>query len=419
MRLSRSYLKVFPQELCKNLKKLEVLDISNNSLKTLPEVWRCRKLKDLNLTQGPTENLSLVLQQLPYLTKLNVSECHLFVFPPALLQLEKLTDLNISNNHMTELPNNWNNSCLKHLNIADNELGQDSSFSVIAKLSSLETLNVSGNSLNDVPGSIRCLKFLRDLNISNNPVKEFPASMEKIHTLETFIGSSCELNNFPSFLLQLHKIKNIELEKNKIKTIPEGCSLLSLKKLKLSNNKGLKISSNTFLGVESLECLALASCGLTEIPEFILRIPVFHTLNLEDNFITRIPETMYKAIKRIFDVSINMNILKEPPKEIYEGNEESANQYYTDLKISKACKVGFHNVILLGSTTAGKTSLIQSLIKGESMLTKLEERTIAADEETWELMENLHFHIIDFGGHDVYELVYPIFLRREKGQLLL
>ena len=417
--ISHSYLKVFPQDLCKNLKKLEVLDIGNNSLRTLPEVWCCRRLKDLNLTKAPTERLSLVLQQLPCLTKLNVSECRLFTFPPALLQLEKLTDLNISNNHITELPPEWNNTCLKHLKIADNDLGQGSSFGVIAKLSSLETLNVSGNNLTNVPVSVRCLQFLRNLDISNNPVKEFPASMEKIQTLEIFKGSACELNEFPSFLLQLRKIKDIELEKNKIKTLPEGHSLPCLKKLKLSNNKGLKLSTNTLLGVESLECLSLASCGLTELPEFILRIPVFHALNLEDNFITRIPEAMYTAIKRIFDVRINTNILLEPPKEIYEGNMESANQYYTDLKISKACKVGFHNVILLGSTTAGKTSLIQSLIKGESTLTKFEERTIAADEETWELMENLHFHIIDFGGHDVYELAYPIFLKDRKGSIII
>ena len=74
---------------------------------------------------------------------------------------------------------------------------------------------------------------------------------------------------------------------------------------------------------------------------------------------------------------------------------------------------------MIGSTTAGKTSLIQRLIKGESSLTKIEERTIAADEETWELMENLHFHIIDFGGHDVYELAYPIFLKDRKGSIII
>ena len=340
LHISRSYLRGFPQELCENLKKLEVLDIGENSMRTLPEVWRCRRLKD-----APTDNLPFVLEQVPCLTRLNVSDCRLFVFPPALLLLEKLEDLNISNNHITELPPDWSSTCLKHLKIADNELGQGSSFGVIGKLSSLETLDISGNNLNEFPASVRYLKFLRSVNMSNNPVKEFPVGMGEIQTLETFKGSTCELNEFPSFLIQLHKIKNIELERNKIKTIPENCSLLSLSKLELSNNMGLKISSNILLGANSLVCLGLASCGLTEIPDLILRIPVLNFLNVEDNFITRIPEATYRLMKRIPNVKITTNILMEPPKEIYEGDEESANQYYTDLKISEACKVGFHNVI--------------------------------------------------------------------------
>ena len=136
--ISRSHVKDFPKELCENLKKLDSLDISENSLRTLPKVWRCRRLRELNLTQAPSESLPLVLQQLPCLTKLNVSDCCLSTFPPAFLQLEKLIGLNINNNHITDLPPEWNNVCLKHLKIADNELGQGSSLSVITNLSSLE-----------------------------------------------------------------------------------------------------------------------------------------------------------------------------------------------------------------------------------------------------------------------------------------
>ena len=148
-------------------------------------------------------------------------------------------------------------------------------------------------------------------------------------------------------------------------------------------------------------------------------MPILQFLYLENNPITRIPEDVYRAIKGIGGLKLNANNLTEPPKEIFEGSHESIEQYYAELKMSQACKVGFHNVILLGSTTAGKTSLINSLITGESMLTKPEDRTITADQETWTLMENLHFHIIDFGGHDVYELAYPIFLKDRKGSIII
>ena len=148
-------------------------------------------------------------------------------------------------------------------------------------------------------------------------------------------------------------------------------------------------------------------------------MPILQILNLEDNPITRIPEDVYRAIKGIGRLQLNASNLIEPPKEIYEGSHESIERYYSELKMSQACKVGFHNVILLGSTMAGKTSLIQSLIKGEPTLTKPEDRTITVEQETWALMENLHFHIIDFGGHDVYELAYPIFLKDRKGSIII
>ena len=124
-------------------------------------------------------------------------------------------------------------------------------------------------------------------------------------------------------------------------------------------------------------------------------------------------------MKEIYCVNINTNILVEPPKEIYEGSEESVNQYYKDLNVSEACKVGFVNVILLGSTTSGKTSLIKSFINGVPTLTKLEDRTIAVDVEIWELIENFHFHVIDLGGHDIYELIYPIILKDRKASIII
>ena len=414
-----SNLKHFPEELSRTLRKLEVLDIGKNSLMTLPDVWCCRRLRELNLQQAPNDSFTPVIEQLTCLTFLNVSECRLFTFPSALMHLAKLRELDISNNYITDLPSEWNNHCLEFLNMADNSLGRGSSLDPIAKLCSLEILDLSGNDLNKFPTTIQCLKFLSSLNVSNNPIKEFPVFMGNIQTLKIFKCSACELHEIPRFLLQLQKIKTIELDKNKIKRIPEGWNLPTLETLKMSNNMGLQIPSGALLGIGSLSRLELASCGLTEIPEVINRVPVLNFLDLEDNIITRIPEERYRAVKEIHHVKINTNVLTMPPKEIYEGSEESVNQYYRDLKISEACNVGFHNVILLGSTTSGKTSLIQSLINGTSTLTKLDDRTVAVDEEIWELIENLHFHVIDLGGHDLYELTYPIFLKDRKASIII
>ena len=412
-------LKVFPDELSVGLKKLQVLKIRENVLATLPKEWVCRRLVDLDVSQVPLDAWYDVIPQLPNITKLAVSRCNILAFPVVLLQLNKLQELDVSNNHITDLPVDWHSTRIKVLNMADNSLGRGSTLHVVSNLPSLQTLDLSGNSLDTFPTAIQDLKYLRNLNISSNSLDEFPESMQTIQTLETFTASSCGLRKVPSFLLKLRKIKEIKLDGNGIKEIPNDWSSRLLLELNLANNKELHISSDTLSGIGRLEQLILSSCGLTEIPALVLHMPVLSILDLANNPITKIPEEVHRSITRIGEVKLNTSNLIEPPKEIYEGSRECIEQYYTELKTSKACKVGFHNIILLGSTKAGKTSLIKSLVNGESTLTKLEDRTIAADEETWELMENLHFHIIDFGGHDVYELTYPIFLKERKGSIII
>ena len=419
LRIRRTNLKIFPEVLSTNLKKLKILEISANDLMTLPKVWRSQRLTDLNVSEVPSEAWYLILPQLPNITKLSISGCRLFSFPTALQLLRKLEDLDVSNNHIRDLPTEWHNIFLKVLNMADNSLGGGSTLGVISHLSSIQILNLSGNNLDQFPSGIHCLKYLRDLDVSVNPLGAFPKVLKNLQSLEIFKGSACELDKFPKFLLKLKQIKWIELNRNRIKRLPCKCRSFPLEILDLSDNKGLQMTSDDLSGVGSIDQLYLSSCGLTKIPELVLHVPILRVLNLENNPIKRIPEDVYQAIKGICRLRLNASNLIEPPKEIYEGSHESIEQYYAELEMSQACKVGFHNVILLGSTTAGKTSLIQSLIKGESTLTQPEDRTITVDQETWALMENLHFHVIDFGGHDVYELAYPIFLKDRKGSIII
>ena len=243
--------------------------------------------------------------------------------------------------------------------------------------------------------------------------------MKTLHRLQIFNASFCELEDFPEFLRELYNITEVRLDGNKIQRTPSLWNLPCLQRISLKNNRGLRFDFDTLPDVVSLQRLELSSCRLTEIPPILLYIPILDTLDIENNAITRISEEMYRTIQRIPHVIISAPMLIEPPKEIYEADEATVEQYYQDLKVSQACKVGFYNVVLLGSTTAGKTSLIKSLVAEKSVLTTPENRTIALDEETWELMEDLHFHITDFSGHDVYELVYPIFLKEKKASVFI
>ena len=216
LRICRTNLKAFPEELSANLKKLKTLEVRLNDILALPKVWSCRRLADLNLSEVPLEAWCPILPQLPNITKLSISGCRLFSFPSALQLLCKLEELNISNNHIKDLPTEWHNRFLKVLSVANNSLGSGSTLTMISQLSCVHTLNLSGNNLDKFPSAIHSLKYLRDLDISDNPVGTFPKTLQRLQSLEIFKGSACELHKFPRFLLKLLRIKNIELNGNRI-----------------------------------------------------------------------------------------------------------------------------------------------------------------------------------------------------------
>ena len=227
LRIHQTNLKIIPDELSTRLKKLQILELSDNALATLPTVWGCRRLTDLNVSQISLDKWCPALCQFPNITKLAISQCNIFTFPVVVLQLNKLQELNISNNHIADLPTEWHSTCLKVLNMADNSLGRGSTLKVLSNLPSLQTLDLSGNNLGAFPTLFQGLKYLRNLNLSNNTLEEIPESMQMIQTLETFTASACGIRNFPSFLLKLRKMKTIKLDGNKIKDIPNDWESVS------------------------------------------------------------------------------------------------------------------------------------------------------------------------------------------------
>ena len=66
--------------------------------------------------------------------------------------------------------------------------------------------------------------------------------------------------------------------------------------------------------------------------------------------------------------------------------------------------------MLLGPTTAGKSSVMKSLIEGKAVLVHIDDRTQVADIQTWEITPEDSMQIFDHGGHDIYRITSPIFI---------
>ena len=66
--------------------------------------------------------------------------------------------------------------------------------------------------------------------------------------------------------------------------------------------------------------------------------------------------------------------------------------------------------MLLGPTTAGKSSMMKSLIEGKPVLVEVHDRTQVADIETWYITSEDSVQLFDHGGHEIYRITSPIFI---------
>ncbi|XP_056318574.1 leucine-rich repeat serine/threonine-protein kinase 1 [Danio aesculapii] len=230
--------------------RITVLDLSRNCLSSLPSVvpWGLINLRSLDLSQNqlkelptPASSQQIICSRLQHV---NVSENELECLPLGLLHLRELQRISAARNKLSSL-----------FNIPDgtNWIG----------LRKLQDLDVSENSLTDLPSSIlHCLKTLNSINISRNKLSRFPdpwacplkickASNNQIDVLPDTISifwrthlrevdiSENVLKELPAYIFELEALVSLKLCGNQISTLPAPnkwkCSCL--RTLDLSRNQ--------------------------------------------------------------------------------------------------------------------------------------------------------------------------------------
>ncbi|MHA1723502.1 MAG: leucine-rich repeat domain-containing protein [Promethearchaeota archaeon] len=177
----------------------------------------------------------------------------------------------------------------------------------------VKALNVSF--LNDIPNTIKNLKYLEHLDLSCNYLMDLPQELSSLKRLK-FLGLNwnqfdhvplvikelrvnenleLELNHnfikeFPEWLACVKNLKSLSLRYNKIESfhiLNSNSTILDF--LDLSYNKISKISliSNT---IQNLKVLLLNHNSLVEIPEDFSNFHSLERLELQDNQIKTIPK---------------------------------------------------------------------------------------------------------------------------------
>lgn len=176
-------LEIFPQELYSLVDTLEVLDLTDNNLSSLPNDFdRFKKLKRLFLSNNQFNHVPKVLRKLPDLSMIGIRNNKIKIFEENSLPLSTRW-LILTDNELESLPEFIGDlKLLQKFMLSGNKLGFLPNS--ISKCTNLELLRIAANNLTSFPISLLSLPKLSWLAYSGNPFcKKHPDSKIELQTI--------------------------------------------------------------------------------------------------------------------------------------------------------------------------------------------------------------------------------------------
>ncbi|XP_060524278.1 toll-like receptor 7 [Cylas formicarius] len=324
----------------RGLKELQLLDLADNNIRSMPEGTFCSltNLHTLNLTRnrirsserigidspdcnsGDLQNLDLSFNDIRSLSEdsgfsrlrrlqtldlqyNNISD----VSGEALVGLVSLKILNLSNNKIESLPQGLfaGSPELKEIHLQNNSL-YSLAKGLFHRLEQLLVLDLSGNQLtsNHVDnGTFSGLIRLIVLNLSHNALTRIDGRSFK----DLFFLQILDLrNNSIGFIednafLPLYNLHTLNLAENRLNTIGPQLfnGLYVLSKLTLNNNLIVNIDARAFQNCSDLKELDLSSNALSQVPDAIHELAFLKTLDLGENQISEFRNGSFKNLNQL------------------------------------------------------------------------------------------------------------------------
>ncbi|XP_050323510.1 toll-like receptor 7 [Bactrocera neohumeralis] len=268
--------------------ELQVLDVSHNELRALPDVWgasRLRRLQQLNLQHN---NISTFASN-------------------ALAGLSSLRILNLSYNHLETLPADAfaGNKELREIHLQGNEL-YDLPKGLLHRLEQLLVLDLSANQLtshhidnNTFAGLIRLIV----LNLSNNALTRVGAkTFKELYFLQILDMRNNSIGHIEDgAFLPLYNLHTLKLSENRLHTLDNKIfnGLFVLNKLTLNNNLISIVETQAFRNCSDLKELDLSSNQLADVPEAVQDLTMLKTLDLGENQISDFKNGTFKNLSQL------------------------------------------------------------------------------------------------------------------------
>lgn len=284
----------------------------------------------------------------------------------------------------------------------------------IGQLKGLRALYLFGNQLRTLPPEIGLLKRLTALFLFQNQLRTLPHEIGQLTTLKVLNLSNNQLGSLPSGIIQLRSLTSLLLSSSQITMLPPEIGQLTKLKLLCLFNNHLQTLPPEIGKLTALEELRLSNNQLSALPPEILRLRSMERLFLHGNPGLGIPDS----------------ILGARMDEVYtadEGNsKESARpadilDYYFSQRRTDARPLNEVKMMLVGRGGAGKTSLIERLVRGT--FDRRQESTTGIALQDWKLQcpggDDVTVHLWDFAGQVIAHATHQFFLSARSVYVLV
>lgn len=202
------------EEELRQLKKVEILNLTGYSITILPEaIGQLTSLIELDVSYTSITTLPKTIRQLKSLQKLYFGSVDATDIPKDVFHLQSLQMLYISHSNIVQLPE---------------EIGQ---------LSSLEIIQASSTEITALPKAIGKLPSLRILEVSDTGITEIPEEIKQLKSLQSLHIGGTKITELPEWIGDLPNLECLDLSGLTLKKIPKSLAMCGLKFISKRNGK--------------------------------------------------------------------------------------------------------------------------------------------------------------------------------------
>ncbi len=261
---------------------LSYLELTSDDLKQLMPAIIALEPSELDLRNNYIEEIPAEMAQLTSLEVLNLNNNRLSTLPDNFGELKSLLKLELNENEFEELPASITGlTNLEVLEVNDNQL--ESLTPNISKLSNLLALELTGNQFTEITEDLAGLQKLQTLDLSNNQLEVFPENLLALSNLENLYLSSNEITTVSDRISEMSKLFRIDLSENQLTGLPDGMSQLSSLDILSLDNNNIQDLPRSLASAPNLESITLYDNEtLTEEAELWLNSVMFGRVEFEN-----------------------------------------------------------------------------------------------------------------------------------------